>query len=125
MKLLAWLCVNVLALLFAIWLFPGITLHGSSTGDRVIQLVITGAIFGVITSLVKPLLKVLTCPLIILTLGLFLLVINAVLLWATSRIAGALDLGFHVHGFWTTVLGGIVISVASMVLEAVIPDGDD
>ena len=125
MKLLAWLCVNVLALLFAIWLFPGITLHGSSTADRVIQLVITGAIFGAITSLVKPVLKVLTFPVIILTLGLFLLVINAVLLWATSRIADALDLGFHVHGFWTTVLGAIVIALASMVLEAVIPDGDD
>lgn len=123
MRFVVWLAVNALALLVAIWLFDGITLTGSTTADRIITLLITGGLFGVVSSFVKPLIKVVSFPVIILTLGLFLLVINALMLLLTSKLADVFDVGFHVDGFWTAVWGSIVISLASMVLEAVLPDG--
>lgn len=124
MRIVVWLLVHALALGVAIWLFDGITLDASTKGDFVVQLLLTGAIFGVVTSLVKPVLKVIGFPLIILTLGLFLLVINALMLLLTSKLADAVGTGFHVDGFWTAVWGAIVISIAGAVIEAVLPAGD-
>ena len=121
MKLLTWLAVNALALGVATWLFDGITLTGSSDSDRIIKLVLVGAIFGVITSFIRPIVNFVSLPLIILTLGLMLLVVNALMLLLTSRIAEAVDLGFHVDGFWVALFGSIVISLASLVLEAIFP----
>ena len=123
-RFLGWLVVNALALGAAIWLFRGITLHGATTADRVVTLVVVGGIFGLVSSVVKPVLKVVSFPFIILTLGVLLLVINALMLLLTSWIAGRLHLGFHVSGFWVAVFGSIVISLAGMVLNAVVPDGD-
>jgi putative membrane protein len=123
-RFLSWLVVNALALGAAIWLFQGITLRGATTADRVVTLIVVGGIFGLVSSVVKPVLKVVSFPFIILTLGLLLLVINALMLLLTSWIAGRLDLGFHVAGFWVAVFGSIVISLAGMVLNAVVPDGD-
>ena len=122
MRLITWLVVNALALAAATWLFEGITLTGGSDTDRAVKLVVVGAIFGLVTSLVRPVVRLLTLPFIILTLGLLLLVINALMLMLTSGIAGAVDLGFHVDGFWTALFGSVVISLASMLLEAVLPD---
>lgn len=124
MRLVAWLVVNALALGAAIWLFDGITLRGASTTDRGVTLVVVGGIFGLLNSLVKPVVKLLSFPFIVLTLGLLLLVINALMLLLTSWVAGQLGLGFHVSGFWVAVLGSIVISIALMVLNAIVPDGD-
>jgi len=123
-RFVGWLVVNALALGAATWLFDGITLRGATVADRVVTLVVVGGIFGVVSSVVKPVLKVVSFPFIILTLGLLLLVINALMLLLTSWIAGRLDLGFHVSGFWVAVLGSIVISLAGIVLNAVMPDGD-
>lgn len=122
MKLLSWLAVNTLSLGAAVWLFDGITLTGSSDTDRIVTLVVVGAIFGAITAFIRPIVNLLSLPLIILTLGLMLLVTNALMLLLTSKIADAFDLGFHVDGFWVALFGSIVISIASMVLEAVFPD---
>ncbi len=124
MKILVWLVVNALALGAAVWLLDGITLTGSSDTDRFVKLVVVGAIFGAITAVVRPVVKFVSLPLIILTLGLMLLVINALMLLLTSAVAGSVSLGFHVDGFGTAVLGSIVISIASMVLAAVLPDGE-
>ncbi len=124
-RFVVWLIVNVLALGAAIWLLDGITLTGSGRNDRVIALVVVGGIFGIITSFVKPVVRMLSLPLIIITLGLFLLVINALLLLLTSKIAGSVDLGFHVDGFWTAVLGSIVISIVASIVGAVLPDSDE
>jgi putative membrane protein len=124
MRFVAWLVVNALAVGVAIWLFDGITLRGASTTDRVLTLVVVGGIFGVVSSVVKPVVKLLSFPFILLTLGLLLLVINALMLLLTSWIAGQLGLGFHVSGFWVAVFGSIVISLAGMVLNALVPDGD-
>lgn len=124
MKLLTWLVVNALALGAAVWLFDGITLSGGDDTDRFVKLLIVGAIFGLVTAVVRPVVAFVSLPLIVLTLGLMLLVINALMLLLTSRISEAFGLGLHVDGFGVALLGSIVISLASMVLEAVLPDRD-
>jgi len=122
MKLLSWLAVNALALGAAVWLFEGITLTGGTDTEKLVTLVVVGAIFGLVTSFVRPIVNLLSLPLIILTLGLMLLVVNALMLLLTSKIAESVDLGFHVDGFWVALFGSIVISLASMILESVFPD---
>ena len=122
MKFLVWLVVNAAALGVATWLFDGITLTGDSDGDRIVTLLVVGAIFGVVTSVVRPIVNILSLPLIILTLGLFLLVTNALMLLLTSKLADTFGLEFHVEGFWTAVFGALVISLASMVVESLLPD---
>ena len=114
--------VNAAALGVAVWLFDGITLTADTTGGKIGTLLVVGAIFGVITAVVRPIVNLLSLPLIILTLGLMLLVTNALMLLLTSKVADSVGLGFHVDGFWTAVFGAIVISIASMVVEALLPD---
>ncbi len=124
MKFLIWLAVNVLALGAAAWLFDGITLTGDTNTDKLLTLILVGLIFGLITSFVRPIVRLLSLPLIVLTLGLILFVINAFMLLLTSWIADSLDLGFDVDGFWVALWGSIVISIASVVLEAIFPHPD-
>ena len=121
MRFLFRLVVNVLALGLAVWLFDGITLTGDDDADRFLKLLVVGVIFGLVTSFVRPIVNIVSIPLIILTLGLMLLVVNALMLMLTSWIAGKLDLGFHVDGFWVALGGSIVISLASAILEALLP----
>jgi len=121
MRFIVWLAVNALALGIAVWLLDGITLTGSSDTEKVITLVVVGAIFGVINMFVRPIVNLLSLPLIILTLGLMLLVVNALMLLLTSKIAESVDLGFNVDGFWTALWGSIVISISSLVLGAIFP----
>lgn len=124
MRFVVWVVVNAGAVALAAWLFNGITVTASTPGHRLLTLIAVGVIFGIISSFLKPVLTVLSIPLIILSLGFFLLVLNALMLMLTSKIAGGLGLGFHVDGFWTAVFGAIVISLASMLLEALLPDPD-
>ncbi|CAL9298061.1 MULTISPECIES: phage holin family protein [unclassified Streptomyces] len=116
---------NAGALAVAIWLLQDITLTGEDTGRKALTLILVALVFGVVNFLVKPLVKLLTLPLFILTLGLFTLVVNALMLLLTSWLADELELGFHVEGFWTAVLGGLIISVVSWALNVVLPDGRD
>ena len=74
-------------------------------------------VFGVVNAFVRPVARVLTFPIVILTLGLFLLVINGFMLWLTSALSDALDLGFHVQGFVAAFLGALVVSMVSGVLS--------
>ncbi|MFF9324419.1 phage holin family protein [Streptomyces sp. NPDC014776] len=115
---------NAGALLVAVWLLDKITLTGASTGKKAVTLVVVALIFGLVNFLVKPVVKVLTFPLYILTLGLFTLVVNALMLLLTSWVSGKIDLSFHVEGFWTAVLGGLIISIVSWALHVVLPDED-
>lgn len=125
MRLLTWLATNAVALAAATGLLDGIRFTGPSAGSaelshKIVPLLVVAAILGVITSFVKPVLKVLSLPFILLTLGLFLLVINALLLLLTGWVAGRLDVGFHVDGFWTAVGGAIVITVVTWAVDAVV-----
>lgn len=116
--------VNAGALAVAVWLLDKITLTGTSTAKKASTLIVVALIFGLVNSLVKPILKVLTFPLFILTLGLITLIVNALMLLLTSWVCGKLQLSFHVEGFWTAVLGGLIISVVSWALHMFLPDED-
>jgi putative membrane protein len=125
MRFLLRLVVNAAALAIATWILSGMTLTGSSTTSKIITLLIVALIFGVLNAIVKPLFALFTAPLILLTLGLFLIVINACMLLLTSWLAGLFDLGWEVDGFWTAVLGAIIISIVSFLLNVFLPDPDD
>ncbi|MCP9209878.1 phage holin family protein [Streptomyces cucumeris] len=115
---------NAGALGVAIWLLKDITLTGDNTGRKTLTLILVALVFGVVNVVVKPIVKVLAFPLFILTLGLITLVINALMLLLTSWVAGKLDLTFHVDGFGTAVLGGLIISIVAWALHMVLPDDD-
>ncbi|MFJ3932525.1 phage holin family protein [Streptomyces sp. NPDC090029] len=115
---------NAGALLVAIWLVQDITLTGDSTGKKALSLILVALIFGLVNFFVKPVVQILTLPLFILTLGLITLVVNALMLMLTSWLADQFDLNFHVEGFWTAILGGLIISIVSWALNVVLPDGD-
>lgn len=115
---------NAAALGVAVWVLDKITLTGDSTGKKIGTLIVVALLFGLVNFLVKPLVKVLTFPLFLLTLGLITLVVNALMLLLTSWLADKLDLSFHVEGFWTAVLGGLIISIVSWALHIVLPDED-
>lgn len=124
MRFLIWVVVNALALAIAAWFLDGIRITGSSTSDRVVTLLLVALIFGVVNAVVRPVVKLLSLPFIILTLGLLIFVINALMLLLTGWLADQVGLGFHVAGFWTAVLGGLIVMVATWVLELVLPGGD-
>ncbi|MER5257675.1 phage holin family protein [Streptomyces sp. NPDC002855] len=116
---------NAAALAVAVWLLDKITLTGGSTGKKTLTLIVVALLFGLVNFLVKPIVKVLTFPLFILTLGLITLVVNALMLLLTSWLADKFDLSFHVDGFWTAVLGGLIISIVSWAMNVVLPDDKD
>jgi putative membrane protein len=123
-KFIIWVVVNALALAAATWLLAGITLTGRTRSDQLLTLAVVAVIFGLINAVVRPVVKTLSLPFIILTLGLLIFVINALMLLLTSWISGQAGLGFHVDGFWTAVFGAIIVMVTTWILELVLPDGE-
>jgi putative membrane protein len=115
---------NAVALGIAIWLVQNITLTGNNTAHKALTLILVALVFGVVNWVVKPIAKLLSFPVLILTLGLFSLVVNALMLLLTSWLAGKLSLDFHVEGFWAALLGGLIISIVSLALHMVLPDED-
>ncbi|WBQ05712.1 phage holin family protein [Kribbella sp. CA-293567] len=116
------LLANAVALAVASWVVSGITLQGATTGRRVLALLIVAAIFGAVNAVVKPIAKLISLPFIILTLGLLIFVINALMLLLTSWITDKLDVQFHVDGFGAALLGSLVITLVGMLLNVVLPD---
>lgn len=112
MQFLTRLIVTAVATALAVWLVPGITLDADDTSSQVLTLLGVSLVFGVINAIIKPLTQVLSACFIVLTLGLFLLVINGWMLLLTSWVAGRLGLGFHVDGFTPAFWGALIISVA-------------
>lgn len=112
-----WL-VNSLAVAAATWLVAGISVTAADTTGVVITVALVALVLGAVNTFVKPILQVLGGCLVLLTFGLFLLVINALMLMLTSWLAGLLGLGWHVDGFLAAFLGALVISLVSMVLGA-------
>lgn len=106
------LLINAAALWAAIQLVDGIEHRGSWW-----SLLFVALVFGLLNASIKPLLKLLSLPIIILTLGLFLFIINALMLLMTGWVSGLLDLGFHVDGFWDAFLGGLIVTIVSLVLS--------
>jgi putative membrane protein len=108
--LLHW-ALNAAALWVATLLIPGLDFDGG-----IGRLLLVAAVFGVVNSTLRPLLTILTCPLIVLTLGLFTLVLNALMLLVTGWLSESWDLGFTVSGFWSAFFGGLVVGLVSMLL---------
>jgi len=123
-KILIRVIINAIALWVAAWLIAGITLgEDGDTGNTILTAVVVGVIFGLINTFVRPILTLLSIPFIIVTLGLFLVIINAGMLMLTSWLADQLDLAFHVNDFfWSAIWGAIIVSIVSWVLSIVIPD---
>lgn len=118
--------VNGVALWVAAQLVQGINfaVDKASTSSQLVTILWVALIFGLLNALIKPVITVLSLPVIILTLGLFTLIVNAAMLELTSWVAPHFHLAFHVDQFfWDAVIGSIIISVVSMILNAVLPDG--
>ena len=109
--LLHWI-LNAAALWAAAALIPGLDFTGGP-GD----LLLVAAVFSVVNSTLRPILTVLTCPLIVVTLGLFTMVINALMLLVTGWLSESWNLGFAVSGFWAAFFGGLVVGLVSTALS--------
>jgi putative membrane protein len=113
-QLLLRLAINALSLAAAIELISGIAFTGEWW-----KIIMIAAIFGLVNALIKPIVQFFTFPIIIITLGVFTLVINAAMLAITAALSGPLNLGLHISGFWPALGGALVISIVSMLLTAV------
>jgi putative membrane protein len=125
MRFVIWLLTNAAGVAVAAWLLDGIAFTGPDSGgaelqDKVVPLLLVALILGVVTSVVKPIVQLLSLPLIVLTIGLFLLVINALMLMLTGWIAEQVDLGFSVDGFWTALLGSVVITLVTWLVDSAV-----
>jgi putative membrane protein len=114
--LVRWL-VNAAALWVATVIVPGVSYSGGP-----LPLLGVALVFGVVNAVIRPVAKILTFPIIILTLGIFALVINGLMLMLTSALSSALGLGFHVSGFWAAFWGALVVSFVSTILSLFIRD---
>jgi putative membrane protein len=112
------LIINAAALWVATQLVPGVQFSGGWVPFFGVALV-----FGVVNAFIRPVTKVLTFPLILLTLGIFSLVVNGLMLWLTSALSGALGLGFYVRGFWPAFWGALIVSIVSTVLSMLVSEG--
>jgi putative membrane protein len=124
MRLVIWLVANTLAVAVAAWIVPGIRFtEPGGLAENWPAVLGVGVILGVVSSFVKPVVKILSIPFIIITLGLFLWVINALMLLLTGWLAKQLDLGFVVDDFfWSALLGALVISLVNWFVATVTDD---
>lgn len=129
LKFLGWLATNVVALGAAVLIFDGIGFPGSSGFDEVVDnfwaLLFVALLLGIVNSFVSPIIKFLSLPFIIITLGLMLLVINALMLLFTEWLAGLFDVDFFVDGFWNAVGGSIVITIVTWIVGLLFGDAQD
>jgi putative membrane protein len=121
-RLIVRLLASAVALGVAAWLVDGISIGPGTDTERALTLLGVAVIFGLVNAIVRPIARLLSLPLVILTLGLFLLVLNALLLLLTEWIAQQFDLAFQVDGFWPAFLGGLIITVVSFLINVVLPD---
>ena len=125
MSYLIRLAVSAVALWIATLLISGVQLTTDSTAKKVGTIIVVAAIFGLINMFLRPIIKTLGCGVYVLTLGLIAIIVNGLLFWLASWIAGGIDLPFHVQNFWpSAVLGALVVGVVSWFLNLVVPDGD-
>ena len=113
--ILRWI-INAIAIFLAVKFVPGIHLAS------LVSVIWLALIFGLVNAFLRPLLKLLTCPLIVLTLGLFTLLINAFLFWLTGQIGQAFGIALTFAGFWPIFWGALVITIVSIVLSLILKD---
>jgi putative membrane protein len=122
MRLLVRLLAGAVALAVAAGLIEGISVGPGTTGERVLTLLAVALIFGLVNAFVRPIVRLISLPLFILTLGLITFVVNAFMLLLTAWIGNQFDLAFEVDGFWSALLGALVISGVTVVLNVLLPD---
>ena len=122
MSFLIRVVVNALALAAATWLLADIRVGSGTQSDQLVTLLLVAVIFGLVNAVVRPVVKLLSLPFLILTLGLLIFVINALMLLLTSWLAGQLGLGWHVQGFFTALVGALVITIVTWAAELLLPD---
>ena len=116
--ILRW-AINAIALYLAVLILPGIDLKSGP-----VSIIWLALIFGLVNALLRPLISILTCPLIALTLGLFTLVINTFMFWLTSVIGQSFGLGLIIDSpvWWNAFLGGLIVSIVSVVMTLILKD---
>lgn len=122
MKLVIRWVVSTLALFAAAYLIPGIRVEDPNAW---MVYALMALILGLVNAVIRPFLKLLSCPLIMLTLGVFVLVINGASFLLAARIAKALGVGFYVDGFWSAVLGALIVSVISVFFNIFLKDRNE
>jgi putative membrane protein len=128
-RFVTWLLTTAAGVAVATWLFDGIYFTGPHSGSeefkhKLLPLLVVALILGLVSNFVRPVVTFFSIPFIILTLGLFLLVINALMLMLTAWIAGGIGLHFHVDGFWNALGGSIVITIVNWATASVLKDDD-
>jgi putative membrane protein len=116
-KLLARWTVIAIAVATAAWLVPGIRIEGG-----VAAYLLIAAVFGLVNALVRPIVRRLACGLIVLTLGLFHVVINALMLLLATALAQRIGVGVSIESFFDAILGVILIGVVSFLLSVFLPE---
>ncbi|MFI5780376.1 phage holin family protein [Nocardia sp. NPDC051570] len=127
MVLLLRLVINAVAIWLAAHWVDKIELISPAhdgTGGKIVVVLAVALVFGLVNALVRPIVKLLSLPLVIVTLGLFLLVVNALMLMLTAKITETTEYGLRVHGFWAAVLGSIIITLVNWVLGVLVPARD-
>src|SRR5215475_6430169 len=119
MKLLLRIVVPAAALFIAHLIVAGIQLPGGSDWSKAGTLIVIAILFGVANTVIKPIVKTIGCLFYVLTLGLFGLVVNGLLLWLCSWVAGELSLPFHITGFWPAFWGAIIVGVVGWALNLI------
>lgn len=115
----SWL-INCVGLWVAALLIPGIKYN-----ENLVTLALVGVIFSLVNTLIRPIAMALSCPLMVVTLGLFTLVINALMFWLASWLASLFGLGFQVEGFWSYFLGSLVVTAAGILANILFGDRDE
>jgi putative membrane protein len=124
-----WFLIRLVITAIALWIttlvVSGIEVSGRSAGINALTVLAVAFIFGLVNAVLKPIIHVVGCVFYVLTLGLFALVVNALLFLLTDWIAGLFDLPFKVDGFWPAFWGAIVMAVVSWLISVVVPDRSD
>lgn len=122
LKALIRVLVTAVALFVATAVDSGIQLRAGTTLSKVVTLIVVALIFGIVNAVLKPIAKTLGCLFYVLTLGLIGLVVNGLLLWLTSWVAGKLSLPFHITGFWAAFWGAIIVGIVGWLLNMFVGD---
>jgi putative membrane protein len=122
MKILLRIIVAAAALGVAAWVVPGIVVAGHGDAKKAETLLVVAIIFGIINAVLKPIIKTVGCAFYVLTLGLVAVVVNGLLLWLASYVAGKLSLPFHVTGFVAAIEGALIVGAVTWVLHLILRD---
>jgi putative membrane protein len=112
--------LNAVGLAVAVWLVGGIDVDADTTAAKVGTYLVVGLIVGVVNAVIRPVVVILSCPLTLLTLGFFALVVNALLFWLSATVSDKVGVGFRVDGFWAAFWGAIVVGLVSWGLSLVV-----